>query len=248
MELLQKIAGRQGGKWRDKTALELLAYKVRQNQYGDKNQKVELLRQFSSLITNNNDCKYAGEAIQLSAEIIDNIEEFQMGDSNFAQITGDCKKLANVSYKCLKNQQAGLILAEADILAAQKEREKLAAVEKLLDDLTQNGRGDNEDLIRCQARLAAEQGRFDRAAQLWSEICRMQRNETQSAEGRSRRWWQAKFYELNCLATQQQTNKENILHTIDVLQSGFADIPPLWAKKLGELKERCRKSPADAGK
>lgn len=248
MELLQKIAGRPGGKWRDKAALELLAYRIRQNQYGDKNQKVELLRQFSSLITNDNDCKYAGEAIQLSAEIIDNIEEFQTGDSNFAQITEDCKKLANVSYGCLKNQQAGLILAEADVLAAQKERGKLAAVEELIDDLIKDAGGNNEDLLRCQARLAAEQGRFDQASQLWSEICRIQKSETQPTEGRSRRWWQAKFYELDCLTMQPKTNKENILHTIEVLQSSFADVPPLWAKKIDELKERCRKSPADAGK
>jgi len=44
-----------------------------------------------------------------------------------------------------------------------------------------------------------------------------------------------------CLAKIPRPHKKDILHTIEVLENSFADIPPLWAEKLNSLKQQCRK-------
>jgi hypothetical protein len=36
-----------------------------------------------------------------------------------------------------------------------------------------------------------------------------------------------------------QPDRQNIRHTIEVLQSSYADIPRPWAEKLDGLKEIC---------
>jgi hypothetical protein len=37
-----------------------------------------------------------------------------------------------------------------------------------------------------------------------------------------------------------QTEKQGVLHTIEVLESNYTNIPPLWAGKLNLLKQKCR--------
>ena len=58
------------------------------------------------------------------------------------------------------------------------------------------------------------------------------------ANQRNWKWWRAKFYELYCWSKCPQAQKENIPHTIDVLDASFTDIPPLWAEKLKQLKQQ----------
>ena len=52
-------------------------------------------------------------------------------------------------------------------------------------------------------------------------------------------WWQAKFYELDCLAKSPQADKQNIAHAIDVLCGSYPQIPAPWAEKLDILKQHC---------
>jgi hypothetical protein len=112
-------------------------------------------------------------------------------------------------------------------------------VEKLLTDMTKNTEHQDVDTLRCRARLRTKQGRFNEAAPLWAKIAEMRRRESTEAARRSHRWWRAKFYELYCWARLPQTQKEDILHALEVLENSFTDIPPPWAEKLAALKQSC---------
>ncbi len=198
-------------------------------------------------------CELAGEAMELLSEIIDEIEQVQTDE--FTKMVQDCEKLAKICYDCLDGTQkrrAGLILAEIAVLAADKDKEKLSMVDKLLDNLagnnTSNNASDNVDLLRCRARLLGKQRKFSEAAGLWAQICRIRKNQSPSTSRRSWKWWRAKFYQLYCWAKISQVEKQNVLHTIEVLENSFSDIPPLWAEKLNLLKQQCLSQLIDAGK
>jgi hypothetical protein len=92
--------------------------------------------------------------------------------------------------------------------------------------------------LRAQARLLMAKGDFSQSARLWAKIAEIRRNDTTELNQKSYNWWQAKFYELECLAKLPSTNAEEIRHTIEVLQNSYAEIPSPWAKKLNGLKEQ----------
>jgi hypothetical protein len=219
--------------------LELIAQTIRQKQYENPQHKIRLALQFSDLITDNNDCQYADEAMVLLSEIIDQIETCQKETEQFSAIIQACKKLARFCCDCLEGpqyRQAGLYLAEVSVFAADKE--KLSEVEKLLSSLAEDG--NDVGLVRCRARLLAGQGKFEEAGRLWSQICQVRKNETALATRRSWKWWRAKYYQLYCWANCAGTQKKDVLHTIEVLESSFTNIPPLWAEKFGFLKEKMK--------
>ena len=59
-----------------------------------------------------------------------------------------------------------------------------------------------------------------------------------TAKQRNPKWWRAGFHELECLAKIPQRHNKDILHTIEVLQNSFADIPPLRAEQHSSLNQR----------
>jgi len=237
--LLEKIADRSDGKWRDKARFELIAKAIQQKQVEKPEQKSKLARQFSSLITDSNNCEYAGEAIKLLSSIFDEFEQVQADCDNPIGIIQDCKRIAKFCYECSADRQAGLFLAEVLAITADKEKKKLSTVEKLLKDIGKGDMGDDVDLLRCRARLLRQQGKYNEAAVLWAKVAEIRKSQTPSANKRSWKWWRAKFYELACWAKRPQTEKENVLHTIEVLEKSF-EIPELWAEKLSLLKQQCR--------
>lgn len=239
-ELLQRIADRVAGSYSDKAKLKLAVYSIHQGQYKSPEQRNRLLRQLSSLITDSNDCEYTGEIMQLLAEVTDEIDRIQADEPDWLELMEDCKRLAKICYGCLDKpdkQLAGLFLAEISVFAANKEKSKLSEAEELLSSISQQGR--NVDFVRCRARLLAEQNKFASAAALWSEICEIRKNDVPSTNQRSWKWWRAKFYELYCWSKSPQTQKEDVLHTIEVLENSF-DIPALWSENLSSLKQHCR--------
>lgn len=187
-----------------------------------------------------NRCEHTGESMELLAEIIDQIDQVQVQIDNFPEMIQDCKKLAEFCRACLNGQTPSLLLAEISIFAADKEHGKLSAVEKLLNSIVKDGLSGDIDFIRCKARLLTKQGKFSEAAGLWTQICKMRKNEMTSANQRSWKWWRAKFYELYCWDKMPQTPTKDILHTLEVLENTFIDIPPLWTKKLNSLKQQRR--------
>ncbi len=185
-----------------------------------------------------NSCELAGEAMELLSEVVDTIDRFEKSGLSFRVL----KQLAQFCYDCLKGRQrrqAGLFLVEISIFAAAKEKDTLLAVEKLLSNLANADAGD-VDLHRCRARLLTENGKFKEAAGLWAQIGEVRKSELPEASRRSWKWWRAKFYELYCWAKCPQTKKEEVLHTIEVLENTFTSVPPLWAEKLDSLKQQCR--------
>ncbi|MHC4394099.1 MAG: hypothetical protein ACYS1A_00455 [Planctomycetota bacterium] len=239
-ELLEKIAKRPAGAWRNRARLELTIRAIQQKQYENPKVRRRLLGQFSSLVAESNDSKCANEAMELLSAVIDEIDREQADD--FDKTVQDCKVLAEFCFGCLDGlarREASLYLAEATIFTANKEKEKLSAVEKLLNDIGENV-NDDVNLFRCKARLLTEQGKFGEAAEGWAQVAQMRKSDMSSANQRSWKWWRAKFYELACWSKCPQTRKEDVLHTIEVLENSFDSIPPLWAEKLSLLKEEIK--------
>ncbi len=192
-----------------------------------------------------NDPNCAGfyeHSMELLAQVCGEIDLLQTREENFPQIIRNCEKIAQVCYDCFddqQKQQAGMYLAEIIIFSAENRETKLSQAGRLLSSLAKNSKGDNLDLLVCQARLLTEQGNFEEAAKLWAKICKSLEARLSSSEQHSNRWWTAKFYELYCGAKTQKISQENILHSIEVLENSFANIPLLWTEKLRLLKQQC---------
>ena len=190
-------------------------------------------------------CDYAGEAMELLLEVTEKIDRFEK-DLSFMK---SCKKLAQFCCDCLEGQlkqRAGLFLIETSVFSATKTEKELSGFEQMLHNIAKAGFSNDIDFIRCRARVLAEEGKFQKAAELWSEICAVRKEESASSNSRSWKWWRAKFYELACLAKWPQTNKQQLRHTIEILENSFTDIPPLWSEKLSLLKQT-RKTPSETG-
>ena len=187
-----------------------------------------------------NRCQHAGEAIQLLSEIIEKIDQFQKNDP---KLTENCKKLAQFCCDCLDGQlkeTAELFLIEISLLQSAEGEKKLSDIEPLLNATAKRRPTDDIDLIRCRARLLTQKAKFEEAAQLWAKLAEARKNDLPSDCKRSWKWWRAKFYELYCCANHPQTQKQSVLHTIEILENSFSDIPPLWAENLSSLKRYCR--------
>ncbi len=266
--LLQKIADRPAGSYRNKAKLDLF---IQQNQLKDKDSarkfldildkiefaddpnltilKSKALRHLGKLNNSANcllkviapdRCYIAGETMELLTQAVDNIEQFQKDDSSFI---ANCKTLAQFCCDCLSapaKQTAQFLLIEISLLVPTKTNTELLTFEKLLNDIADDGTSENINFVRCRARLLTAQHKFPEAAELWNKICATRKNEFPAETNRNWKWWRAKFYELHCRAKSTSASKNNILHTIDVLENSFADIPPLWAEKLNSLKEKIK--------
>jgi hypothetical protein len=161
----------------------------------------------------------------------------------------NCKKLAQFCCDCLEGQlkqRAGLLLVEISVFPATRTEKELSGFEEMLHNIAKAGLSNDIDFIRCRARVLAEQGKFHKAAELWSEIAKIRKEELASSNRRSWKWWRARFYELACLAELPQANKQQLRHIIEVLENSFSDIPPLWAEKLSLLKQ-AQKTPSFTG-
>lgn len=321
--LLEKMASRPAGSWRNRAKLDLITGAIQKSQSESQEKRSELLKQLDNLITNcrrNEDDKLLTEAITVycrlllqskdkasaqkvlsvltdaeitidpnlcalksiafrhlgrldeSAEclakicrtnnyehvieaeklllrIIDRFEQLRHGSADFAGLLKNsqtiaryCERISLTTYGLIPVGRARLYLAEILLFSVSKDWHKLPRIEKMLNDLTSNNRSDNVDLIRCRARLLTAQGKFTEAARLWAQIAKIRKNESWETTRQTWKWWRAKFYELDCFAKISQTKKHDILHTIEVLENSFTDIPPLWAEKLNLLKQWCLQS------
>ena len=201
--------------------------------------------------------EHAGEAMDLLVEFIDKIEQSQLQAEDFSTMTEDYEKIAQFCYDCLdgsQRQMAGLYLIETGLFINDQSELKLQAADRLLKKLAADGKdgGSDVNMVRCQARLMREKGKFRQSAKLWAKVCLIRKKENSKGGRHSWKWWRAKFYELDCqlMAVKNEVNlsikpaeirqtQRDIFHTIEVLESSSSDIPPFWAKKLAETKEQC---------
>ncbi|MHC4692324.1 MAG: hypothetical protein ACYS67_06255 [Planctomycetota bacterium] len=315
--LLEKIANRPTGQWRNRARLDLIKTAIRQSQPINREKRSELLKQLDNLIAdcrrrnednklrtevinvycrllleskekasaqkvldiltdveitidpnlslfkasalrqlgrleesaeclcevaNSNSDKYTA-AMELLSEIIEKIDYYQAKPDGFPKMIKDSFELASF---CRDHDSAEdsrlvtLILAEISIFVKEKDQGKLILASKLINSVTKQDNNNDINLLRCRARLLTAQGKFFEAARLWAQITQMHKNHTIGSNRQTWKWWRAKFYELDCFAKMQATEKQDILHTIEVFENSFSDIPALWAEKLDILKQQCR--------
>ncbi|MGD0551195.1 MAG: hypothetical protein ABSB25_00945 [Sedimentisphaerales bacterium] len=169
----------------------------------------------------------AALAAQIASEIIDKIELWQKDADDFNELLRNCAALADFAHKSANTLQTNLLFAETSILQGKIFLMPFSPDE---NDVT---------WLRVQARLLMAQEKFEQSAKLWAKIAEFRRNETPAQTQKSWHWWQAKFYELDCLAKSPQADKQNIAHIIDVLSGSNPQIPAPWAEKLDILKQHC---------
>jgi hypothetical protein len=193
-------------------------------------------------------CEYAPQAINLLAEAVGKIDYLKEQSTDFSATAGIFEKLAVECCNCpdlADGRQAKLLRAEFAVFAANRDNRKLNEVELLLAGIEPDQAVADADLLRCRARLFAEQGKFQQAAQLWSQICKTEEIDSSASKQKSERWWRAKFYELYCWSQIKQTNKNDVVHSIDVLEKTYTDKPAFWAEKLKLLKQQCGRTGQD---
>jgi hypothetical protein len=170
----------------------------------------------------------AALAAQIASEIIDKIELWQKDANNFNELLQNCDTLAEFAHKSANSRQTALLFAEVSTLEEKRGQAPFGPADE--NDIT---------WLRVQARLLMAQDKFEQSAKLWVKIAELRRNDTTGQTQKNWHWWQAKFYELDCLAKSPSTNKQNIAHIIDVLCGSNPQIPAPWAEKLDILKRHC---------
>jgi tetratricopeptide (TPR) repeat protein len=188
--------------------------------------RLEDSARFMSKAVDANDDSLPPQVISLLSEILDKIELWQQNARDFNEMLRNCANLAQFAYKSVNDRQTALIFAEISILEGKK--------------VTLANESDTTWLLP-KARFLMAQGDFQQAARLWAKIAELRSNDP-GPPGPNRKsygWWQAKFYELECLAKLPAANLRDIHHAIEVLQSTYTEIPVPFAEKLDLLKQHC---------
>jgi hypothetical protein len=166
-------------------------------------------------------------AAHIVSNIVDRIELWQKDANDFNALLQNCDTLAEFANKSANTTQTNLLLAEVTILEGKK--------------ITWPLPSNDEGAIwpRVMARLLMQDEKFEQSAKLWTQIAESKRNESGRQNQKSYGWWQAKYYELACLAKSPQADKQNIAHAIDVLTGTYTQIPTPWPEKLDLLRKQC---------
>jgi len=193
-------------------------------------------------------CEYGAEGLDILRTILDDhIDEHGYYMADFTFYIDACDQLAEYCLACAGPQwqvQAGLIRAEIAILCPRKSlvgddnNENLDKAEQILTKLSAQGCDNDIDWLRCKARLLRAKGEYAEAFKAWGRV----RAASKTVSGKqNRRWWRAKFYEIQCWSKLNDTTGGDIWHAIDVLQHTWSDIPEFWAMKLGKLKDEANR-------
>ena len=190
------------------------------------------------------DCSNAVTGLELLLKILERIDEYELEGQrgqrhNFEDFLAQCRGLAEYCLGCAPSslrREAIMVLTELSIFSAGGEEKKLSSADKLLDELEKTDKQD-VDLLRCRARLLMSRKQYDEAAGLWSRICQIRKHSQPPEIEPDRLWWRAKLYQLECLSRAPGSNRQDILHGLDVLEHSYDSIPEPWAEKLSELKK-----------
>ncbi len=195
-----------------------------------------------------NNPKYALEAELLLVRIIEKYEQLQHDSADPAKlqkhslaIARYCERVSQSSFGLIPAERAKLYVLEISLFGADANPQKLSQIEESLEALPDEYKKDDGDFLRCRARMLAEQGRFAEAARVWTKVAAAEKRRSVPAGRTNQQWWRAKYYELFCFSKIPQTQDKDVAHSIEVLQSSYADIPPLWAERLNLLKQQCSK-------
>ena len=193
-----------------------------------------------------NDREHVFDAERLIIRIIERFEHLQDNSPDFSQLYKNsleiaryCERISLTTYGLISGGQ--LYVAEISLLGTAADPEELAKIEELLDGLPERYKSGHVGFLRCRARLLAEQGKFAEAGALWARVAGIEKRRLAPPNQRNEQWWRAKYYELFCFSKIPQTQGRDVVHSIEVLQNSFAEIPPLWAERLNLLKQQCTK-------
>jgi hypothetical protein len=185
-------------------------------------------------------CELAERGMEvLSAVLAEDIDECTEEMVDFAEYIDNCDRLARYCLGCAEGEwwpAAGLICAEFGVLVAGDDREKLGEAEEILIKLMGQGYDNDIDWLRCNARLLKAKGEFAAAGGAWGRV-RAATRAAGASQKQGRRWWRAKFYEIQCWGKLGDTTGADVAHAVEVLESSFSDIPRFWAAKLEGLKD-----------
>lgn len=202
--------------------------------------RVEEATVFLSRVVGPNSCEYSELAFGLAADLLEEIDEREAGNSDFASAAEAACRLARYAHECFGPEGAGasmLVWAELCTFCAETTGE-FDEIESLLEEAGCEPAEADVDLLRCRARLSMARGEFEQAARLWRRVAGLRSASVGSAGSQGRRWWRAKYYELECLSKRGSVSADRLRHAIDVLENSYADIPAFWAERLTELKNR----------
>jgi hypothetical protein len=210
------------GYFAETVRLELMKREIAKNPTGQNYQNIiKLLGKSEDL------CCRSSFARSFLEVVISRVEEYSRAEAGF---TDECYMLACRLNDCGGNDlalQGELLKIEYGIIAGRD-------IEQLGDALEGVG-GDGLQKLRCTARLLQSKGDYAKAARMWERIyTSLQQNENPEAY---RARWQGKYYQLLCVSKLGDTEKQDIIHAVEILQSSYDDIPPFWAEKLNELKK-----------
>ncbi len=187
-----------------------------------------------------NGCELAERGMEvLIAVLAGDIDECAEEMTDFAEYIDNCDRLARYCLACAEEEWepvAGVICAEFGVLAAGDDRGKLGEAEEILIKLAGQGYDNDIDWLRCKARLLMAKGEFEAAGGAWGRV-RAATRTAGASQKQGRRWWRAKFYEIQCWGKLGDTTGADVAHAVEVLESSFSDIPRFWAAKLEGLKD-----------
>ncbi|MBN2136172.1 MAG: hypothetical protein JW720_00040 [Sedimentisphaerales bacterium] len=189
--------------------------------------------------------EYAAEAAGVLRAVIEQFEQVESESSDPVKFRADCLALARCcertaasSFGVIPLKLARLDLAEILLLTAPKDLQKAPQAEAILDELGKTQAGQSVGFLRCRSRLLGLQGNFEEAARLWARVAKTEKGLSSPPGRRNPQWWRAKYYELYCVSKMPQPPRQEIMHSIEVLQNSFTDIPSFWAEKLRGLASK----------
>ncbi len=84
----------------------------------------------------------------------------------------------------------------------------------------------------ARARLANAQGKYAEAAKKWGQICATLKSEPDEPPQHSYAWWRAKYFELENSLKIPNASRADVIHSVEVLQSSFNQIPTFWDNRF----------------
>ncbi|MHC4758191.1 MAG: hypothetical protein ACYTE8_06015, partial [Planctomycetota bacterium] len=242
-ELLEKLADKAQGKWQKRAVMELAVDSIRQNNNLTIEQKQSLLNKISAIINIDNEkeyCDYAYDIFKLLQELTDRIEEVQINVSDFPKLLDQLVVCSGFCYECFDGTEkyaAALLWGELLVLENSLQRPEFSDLRHFIQATGNENEVPEAELLRFQARILMAEGNFLEAAELWVKICNIREAENLTENERNWQWWRAKYYELYCCRQVPEFKNIELLHTIEILETTYTQIPHLWAEKLNSLKK-----------
>ncbi|MHC4293333.1 MAG: hypothetical protein ACYSTX_03485, partial [Planctomycetota bacterium] len=233
-QLLKKIADNIEGQWRQKAIMELAADFIRNNKSHTTEQNQALLGKIAPIVDDTNGpqyCDYAYDIQIYLKSLTDRIEQVEIETGDFSSFVDKMQICAEFCYGCFENPDrhgAALLLGELLTLTSPEKSQKFSQLQDYIEMSDQKDYFSEIDMLRYQARLLMAEKQFSQAAEKWARICSIRKIESLSEKERSWKWWRAKFYELFCCRQIAEFSEQDLLHTIEILETTYQKIPPLW--------------------